>query len=99
MMNDMVPQNISYSNARLPFEDVWKLIVDIFKFSKISFRDISGIWKRNQDQLCTDQKKLKKDRLNYPPNSLIGDLNIKSIKNKITGVRDVFRKLQLDYFV
>ena len=79
MMNDMVPQNISYSNARLPFEDVWKLIVDIFKFSKTSFRDISGIWKRNKDQLCTDQKTLKKDRLNYPPNPLIGHLNIKSI--------------------
>ena len=99
MMNDKVQQNISYPNARLPFEDVWKVIVEIFKFSNSSFRDISGIWKRNEDQLCTDQKTFKKDRLNYPRNPLKGYLNIKSIRNKMSDIREGFRKLQLDYFV
>ena len=32
-------------------------------------------------------------------NPLIGYLNIKSIRNKILDIREVFRKLQLDYFV
>ena len=41
---------------------------------------------------------LKKDRLNYPWNPLIGYLNINSIRNKISD-REVFGKLQLDYFV
>ena len=42
---------------------------------------------------------LKKDRLNYPRNPLIGYLNINSIRNKISDIREVFGKLQLDYFV
>ena len=99
MMNDMVQQNISYPNARLPFEDVLKLIVEIFKFSNISSRDLSGIWKCNQDQLRTDEKTFKKDRLNYPRNPLKGYLTIKSIRNKISDIREVFGKLQLDYFI
>ena len=41
----------------------------------------------------------KEDRLNYPRNPLIGYLNINSIRNKISDIREVFRKLQLDYFV
>ena len=42
---------------------------------------------------------LKKDRLNYPRNPLIGYLNINFIRNKIADIREVFRKLQLNYFV
>ena len=42
---------------------------------------------------------LKKDRLNYPRNPLIGYLNINFIRNKISDIREVFRKLQLNYFV
>ena len=42
---------------------------------------------------------LKKDRLNYPRNPLIGHLNINFIRNKISDIREVFRKLQLNYFV
>ena len=42
---------------------------------------------------------LKKDRLNYLRNPLIGYLNINSIRNKISDIREVFGKLQLDYFV
>ena len=41
----------------------------------------------------------KEDRLNYPRNPLIGYLNINSIRNKISDIREVFGKLQLDYFV
>ena len=47
---------------------------------------------------CTNLLMLKKDRLNYPWNPLIGYLNINSIRNKISD-REVFGKLQLDYFV
>ena len=42
---------------------------------------------------------LKKDRLNYPRNPLIGYLNINFIRNKIADIREVFIKLQLNYFV
>ena len=42
---------------------------------------------------------LKKDRLNYLRHPLIGYLNINSIRNKISDIREVFGKLQLDYFV
>ena len=42
---------------------------------------------------------LKKDRLNYPRNPLTGYLSISSMKNKISDIREVFGKLQLDYFV
>ena len=42
---------------------------------------------------------LKKDRLNYPRNPVIGYLNINFIRNKISDIREVFRKLQLNYFV
>ena len=48
---------------------------------------------------CTDLQMLKKDRLNYLRNPLIGYLNINSIRNKISDIREVFGKLQLDYFV
>ena len=48
---------------------------------------------------CTDLQMLKKDRLNYPRNPLIGYLDINSIRNKISDIREVFGKLQLDYFV
>ena len=48
---------------------------------------------------CTDLHALKKDRLNYPRNPLIGYLNINSMRNNISDIREVFGKLQLDYFV
>ena len=48
---------------------------------------------------CTDLQTLKKDRLNYPGNPLIGYLNINSIRSKISDIREVFGKLQLHYFV
>ena len=48
---------------------------------------------------CTDLQMFKEDRLNYPRNPLIGYLNINSIRNKISDIREVFGKLQLDYFV
>ena len=48
---------------------------------------------------CTDLQMLKKDKLNYPRKLLIGYLNINSIRNKISDIREVFGKLQLDYFV
>ena len=47
---------------------------------------------------CTDLHELKKDRLNYPRNS-IGYLSINSMRNKILDIREVFGKLQFDYFV
>ena len=39
------------------------------------------------------------NRLKHPHNSLIGYLNINSLRNKIVDAREVFGKLQLDYFV
>ena len=36
---------------------------------------------------CTDLQTLKKDRLNYPRNPLIGYLNLNSIRNKISDIR------------
>ena len=38
-------------------------------------------------------------RLKYPRTPLIGYLNINSLRNKIVDVREVFGKLQLDFFV
>ena len=42
---------------------------------------------------------LKKDRLNYPRNPLIGYLDINSIRIKISDIREVFGKLQLGCFI
>ena len=42
---------------------------------------------------------LKKDRLNYSQNRFIGYLNINSIRNKVSDIREISGKLQLDYFV
>ena len=39
------------------------------------------------------------NRLKHPRNPLIGYLNINSLRNKIVDATEVFRKLQLDYFV
>ena len=39
------------------------------------------------------------NRLKYPRNPLIRYLNINSLRNKIVDAREVFGKLQLDYFV
>ena len=46
-----------------------------------------------------DLQILGKNRLKYLTNLLIGYLNINSLRNKITDVREVFAKLSLDYFV
>ena len=48
---------------------------------------------------CTDLQMLKKDRLNYPRNPLIGYLDINSIRIKISDIREVFGKLQLGCFI
>ena len=39
------------------------------------------------------------NRLKHPRNLLIGYLNLNSLRNKIVDDREVFEKLQLDYFV
>ena len=49
----------------------------------------------NKDNL----QMLKKDRLNYSQNRFIGYLNINSIRNKVSDIREISGKLQLDYFV
>ena len=48
---------------------------------------------------CTDLQTLKKDRLNYPRNPLIGYLNINSIRSNISDITEILGKLQLYYFV
>ena len=48
---------------------------------------------------CTDLQTLKKDKLNYPRSPPIDYLDINSIRNKISDIRELFGKLQLDYFV
>ena len=45
----------------------------------------------------SDLQILRKLRLKYPRNRLIGYLN--SLRNKIIGVREIIGRLQLDYFV
>ena len=42
---------------------------------------------------------MRKNRLKYPTNPLIGYLNINSLRNQIIDVREVIGKLSLDYFV
>ena len=39
------------------------------------------------------------NRLKHPRNSLIGYLNINSLRNKIVDAREVLGKLELDYFL
>ena len=46
-----------------------------------------------------DLQILRKLRLKYPRNPLIGYLNINSLRNKIIDVRELIGRLQLDYFV
>ena len=48
---------------------------------------------------CTDLQILYENRLKHPRNPVIGFLDINSFRNKIVDAREVFRKLQLDYFV
>ena len=47
----------------------------------------------------SDLQILRKLRLKYPRNPLIGYLNINSLRNKIIDVREMIGRLQLDYFV
>ena len=47
----------------------------------------------------TDLQIMYENRLKHPRNPLIGYLNIHSLRNKIVHAREVFGKLQLDYFV
>ena len=42
---------------------------------------------------------LRKLRLKYPRNPLIGYLNINSLRNKIINSQEMIGRLQLDYFV
>ena len=60
----------------------------------ISLRDVY----RNNRQM-SDLQILRKLRLKYPRNLLIGYLNINSLRNKIIDVRELIGRLQFDYFV
>ena len=53
---------------------------------------------RNNREI-SDLQILRKLRLKYPRNPLIGYLNINSLRNKIIDVRELIGRLQLDYFV
>ena len=53
---------------------------------------------RNNVQI-SDLQILRKLRLKYPRNPLIGYININSLRNKIIDVREMIGRLQLDYFV
>ena len=48
---------------------------------------------------CTDLQIMHENRLKHPRKPIIGYLNINSLRYKIVDVRQVFGKLQLDYFV
>ena len=60
----------------------------------ISLRDV---YRKNRE--ISDLQILRKLRLKYPRNPLIGYLNINSLRNKIIDVRELIGRLQLDYFV
>ena len=60
----------------------------------ISLRDVY----RNNMQI-SDLQILRKLRLQYPGNPLIGYLRINSLRNKIIDIREMAGRLQLDYFV
>ena len=60
----------------------------------ISLRDV---YRNNRE--ISDLQILRKLRLKYPRNPLIGYLNINSLRNKIIDVRELIGRLQLDYFV
>ena len=47
---------------------------------------------------CTDLQIMYENRLKQPRNPLLGYLNINFLRNKIVDAREVFGKLQLDYF-
>ena len=46
-----------------------------------------------------DLQIMYENRLKHPRNTLIVYLNVNSLRNKIVDAREVFGKLQLDYFV
>ena len=54
---------------------------------------------KSERKKCTDLKIMYENRLKPPRNPLVGCLNIYSLRNKIVDTREVFGKLQLDYFV
>ena len=54
---------------------------------------------KSERKKCTDLKIMYENRLKPPRNPLVGYLNIYSLRNKIVDTREVFGKLQLDYFV
>ena len=54
---------------------------------------------KSERKECTDLQIMYESRLKYPRTPLIGYLNINSLRNKIVDVREVFGKLQLDFFV
>ena len=60
----------------------------------ISLRDVY----RNNTEI-SDLQILRKLRLKYPRNPLIGHLNTNSLRNNIIDVRELIGRLQLDYFV
>ena len=58
---------------------------------------LRDVYRNNREIL--DLQILRKLRLKYPRNPLIGYLNINSLRNKIFDVRELIGRLQLDYFV
>ena len=54
---------------------------------------------KSERKECTDLQIRYENRLKHPQNHLIGYLNINYLRNKIVDAREVFGKLQLDYFV
>ena len=54
---------------------------------------------KSERKKCTDLKIMYENRLKPPRNPLVGYLSIYSLRNKLVDTREVFGKLQLDYFV
>ena len=54
---------------------------------------------KSERKECTDLQIMYENGLKHPQKPLRGYLDINSLKNKIVVAREVFEKLQLDYFV
>ena len=74
--------------------------MDAFTPSKRSFLTKGIVTHENSvSNENSDLQILGKKRLKYPHNMLIGYFSINSLRNKIIDVREVIRKLSIDYFV
>ena len=83
-------------NAECPGGDLMSyiLILQLLVQQIVNFHLLEKNWIRYTENFLSLAKHSHRLR-----NPLIGYLNIKSIRNKISDIREVFRKLQLDYFV